>query len=166
MPTREQMATPDEPPPAEWWESVLSDPRAAGNPWLPIQQRLSEIPRHLLRVECLRCQRIVEIQRANAIRLYGPHAVYAVYQDVGQALLDGGCEHRTGSHEEDGCWPNWTGVTSRTSLPAWRTVRSIGIRHGDGDVVTAGQSPKKWRNADKSVSILLPTTKKRASKAC
>jgi hypothetical protein len=22
-----------------WWDSVLSDPRAAGKPWLPIQQR-------------------------------------------------------------------------------------------------------------------------------
>ena len=73
MPTREQMEklardqdrlaaiepAPDEPPPAEWWDSVLSDPRAAGKPWLPIQQRrLSEIPRHLLRVERLRCNRI------------------------------------------------------------------------------------------------------------
>jgi hypothetical protein len=94
------------PPPAEWWESVLRDPRAAGKPWLPIQQlRLSEIPRHLLRVECLRCFRIVEIQKADAIRLCEPHAVW---KDVGQRLLDDGCQHRTGRHEEDGCWPNWT----------------------------------------------------------
>src|SRR5580704_1883008 len=65
------------------WDSVLSDPRAAGKPWLPIQQRrLSEIPRELLRVECLRCLRTVEIQKADALRLYGPH-------------------------EEDGCWPSW-----------------------------------------------------------
>jgi hypothetical protein len=43
---------PDEPPPDEWWDTVLSDPRAAGKPWLPIQQRrLSEIPRELLRVD-------------------------------------------------------------------------------------------------------------------
>jgi hypothetical protein len=82
---------PDAPPPAEWWESVLADPRAAGKPWLPIQQlRLSEIPRHLLRVECLRCLRIVEIQKADAVRLYGPHAVY---KDVGRRLLDNGCQH-------------------------------------------------------------------------
>jgi hypothetical protein len=47
---------PDMAPPDAWWDSVLSDPRAAGKPWLPIsQRRLSEIPRHLLRVECLRC---------------------------------------------------------------------------------------------------------------
>ena len=83
MPTREQMEklasqrrlTTSEPAPDEsaeaWWDAVLSDPRAAGKPWLPIQQqRLSEIPRHLLRVECLRCLRAVEIQKADALRLY------------------------------------------------------------------------------------------------
>jgi hypothetical protein len=37
-------------------DSVLADPRAAGRPPLPIQQcRLSEIPRDVLRVECMRC---------------------------------------------------------------------------------------------------------------
>jgi hypothetical protein len=103
----ESEPAPDAPPPAEWWDSVLSDPRAAGKPWLPIQQRrLSEIPRHLLRVECLRCLRIVEIQTADAIRLYGPHAIY---KDVGQRLLDEVCQQRTGRLEEDGCWPNWSG---------------------------------------------------------
>jgi hypothetical protein len=79
MPTREQMEkladkplrTPriDDPPPdgelpAEYWDAVLADPRAASRPWVPIQQRrLSEIPRELLRVECSRCFRVVEIQR-------------------------------------------------------------------------------------------------------
>jgi hypothetical protein len=68
------------------------------NALVPIQQRrLSEIPRHVLRVECLRCFRIVEIQKADAVRLFGPHAVY---KDVGQALLDDGCQHRTGSPRE------------------------------------------------------------------
>jgi hypothetical protein len=38
---------PDAPPPAEWWDSVLTDPRAAGKPIE--QRRLSEV----LRVECL-----------------------------------------------------------------------------------------------------------------
>jgi hypothetical protein len=102
----ESAPAPDAPPPLEWWDSVLADPRVAGKPWLPIQQqRLSEIPRHLLRVECVRCFRIVEIQKADAIRLYGPHAVW---KDVGNRLLDDGCQHRTGRHEEDGCWPDWT----------------------------------------------------------
>jgi hypothetical protein len=103
---------PDAPPPPEWWASVLADPRARGKPWLPIQQRrLSEIPRHVLRVECLRCFRIVEIQTADAIRLYGPHAVY---KDVGRRLLDNGCQHRTGRHEEDGCWPEYNSDLKRS----------------------------------------------------
>jgi len=100
-----QSPAPDASPPAEWWESVLLDPRAAGRPWLPIEQRrLSEVPRHLLRVECLRCLRVVEIQKADAVRLYGAHAVF---KDVGQTLLEYSCEVRTGSRDDDGCWPNW-----------------------------------------------------------
>ncbi|HMF69626.1 MAG TPA: hypothetical protein VK602_18690 [Phyllobacterium sp.] len=86
---------PDQPPPAEWWDSVLADPRAAGKPWLPIEQRrLSELPREVLRVECLRCFRVVEIQKADAIRLCGPHAVW---KDVGQRLLDNGCQQHRAS---------------------------------------------------------------------
>jgi hypothetical protein len=65
---------------------LVDDPRAAEKPWLPLQQlRLSEIPRELLQVECTRCSRCVEIQRLDAIKLYGPHAVW---EDVGQRLLD------------------------------------------------------------------------------
>lgn len=80
-------------------EHVADDPPG----WVPIQQRrLSEIPRHVLRVECIRCGRVVEIQKADALRFYGPHAVW---KDVGQKLLDNTCPHRTGRHEEDGCWP-------------------------------------------------------------
>jgi hypothetical protein len=47
--------------------------------------RLSEIPRELLRVECLRCFRCVEIQRLDAVKLYGPHATW---REVGNRLLD------------------------------------------------------------------------------
>nr|WP_082512420.1 hypothetical protein [Afipia sp. Root123D2] len=87
-----------------WWQSVMADPPSP-RPRLPIQQRrLSEIPRHVLRVECSRCGRIVEIQTVDAVRLYGPHAVW---KDVGQKLLDDGCQVRTGRYEEDGCWPQW-----------------------------------------------------------
>jgi hypothetical protein len=97
---------PDAPLPQEYWQAVLGDPRADGKPWLPIQQmRLSEIPRELLRVECARCARCVEIQRLDAVKLYGPHAVW---KDVGQRLLDDGCQVPTGRLEEDGCWPNWS----------------------------------------------------------
>jgi hypothetical protein len=96
---------PDGPLPTEYWDDVLRDSRAAGKPWLPIQQmRLSEIPRELLRVECSRCSRCVEIQRLDAVKLYGPHAVW---QDVGKRLLDDGCQVRTGRLEEDGCWPRF-----------------------------------------------------------
>jgi hypothetical protein len=92
--------------PAEYWDAVLRDPRAAGKPWLPVEQRrLSEIPRELLRVDCSRCGRAVEIQRLDAVKLYGPHATW---REVGQRLLDDGCRVRTGRHEEDGCWPDWT----------------------------------------------------------
>jgi hypothetical protein len=56
------------------------------------------------RVECSRCSRAVEIQRLDAVKLYGPHAIW---KDVGQRLLDDGCKIRTGRHEEDGCWPEF-----------------------------------------------------------
>jgi hypothetical protein len=91
--------------PAGYWDAILEDPRAAGKPWLPIsQRRLSEIPRELLRVECSRCFRAVEIRRLDAVKLYGNHAVW---RDVGHVLLDNGCQHRTGNRENDGCWPDF-----------------------------------------------------------
>ena len=91
--------------PDGWWQSVLNDPRAFGVPRLPIEQcRLNEIPREILRVDCIRCGRAVEIRHADAVRLYGPHSMW---KDVGQRLLDDGCQHRTGRHEEDGCWPEY-----------------------------------------------------------
>ena len=97
---------PEAPLPDEYWEALFRDPRAAGRPPLPIQQRrLSEIPREVLRVECARCSRCVEIHRLDAVRLFGPHAVW---KDVAQRLLDDGCQVRTGRHEDDGCWPSWS----------------------------------------------------------
>lgn len=105
---RRDIDRPDDPAPCdslpdELWDAVLADPRAARRTPLPIQQcRLSEVPHHLLRVECLRCFRVVEIQKADAVRFYGPHAVW---KDVAQRLLDQTCTNRTGRHEEDGCWP-------------------------------------------------------------
>jgi hypothetical protein len=95
-------AGPDAPLPAEYWESVLKDPRAGGT-WARMRQRcLSEIQRNVLRVSCRRCERTVEIQTADALRLYGGNAVW---KDVAQRLLDNTCQQRTGRHEEDGCWP-------------------------------------------------------------
>jgi len=58
----------------------------------------------VLRISCRRCERTVEIQTADAVRLYGGNRVW---QDVAQRLLDDTCQQRTGSHEDDGCWPNF-----------------------------------------------------------
>jgi hypothetical protein len=91
-----------EPLPAEYWDSVLKDPRAGANGAQMRQRRLSEIQRHVLRVSCRRCERTVEIQTVDAVRLYGGNAIWKV---VAQRLLDDTCQQRTGSHEDDGCWP-------------------------------------------------------------
>ncbi|WP_439360118.1 hypothetical protein [Bradyrhizobium sp. DASA03007] len=93
---------PEAPLPAEYWESVLRDPRAGTTEAQMRQRRLSEMQRHVLRVSCRRCERTVEIQTADAVRLYGANAVW---KDVAQRLLDNTCQQRTGRHEEDGCWP-------------------------------------------------------------
>ncbi|WP_426411628.1 hypothetical protein [Bradyrhizobium ganzhouense] len=92
----------DAPLPAGYWESVLKDPRAGATPGQLRLRRLSEIQRHVLRISCRRCERTVEIQTADAVRLYGADAVW---KDVAQRLLDDTCQQRTGRHEEDGCWP-------------------------------------------------------------
>ena len=96
------VAAPCAPLSAEHWEAILKDPRAGATGAEMRQRRLSEIQRHLLRVSCRRCERIVEIQTADAVRLYGRNAVW---KDVAQRLLDNTCQQRTGRHEEDGCWP-------------------------------------------------------------
>lgn len=102
-------ATPSDAPQADlpggYWDSLLHDPQVAEGTGIPIQQRrLAEIPRHVLRVSCLRCERVVEIQKADAVRFFGQHAIW---KDVGHKLLDQTCENRTGRHEEDGCWPSF-----------------------------------------------------------
>jgi hypothetical protein len=96
-------AAPDAPLPAEYWDSVLKDPRAVADARMR-QRKLSELQRHVLRVSCRRCERTVEIQTIDAVRLYGGNAVW---KDVAQRLLDGTCQQRTGRHEEDGCWPGF-----------------------------------------------------------
>jgi hypothetical protein len=96
--------SPAEPLSDEYWDAVLQDPKARSGE-IPIQnRRLSEIPRHILRVSCRRCDRIVEIQTIDAVRLYGSHAIW---KDFGGPLLDNGCQTRTGSREDDGCWPSF-----------------------------------------------------------
>ena len=93
--------------PHEYWQAILADPHVAdGRPTGSSggALRLTEIPQHLLRVGCRRCGRTVEIQKADAVRIYGQTAVW---KDVGQRLLDDTCQVRTGRHEEDGCWPSF-----------------------------------------------------------
>jgi hypothetical protein len=48
------------------------------------------------------CERAVEIQAVDAIRLYGGKATW---KDVARRLLNDTCQQCTGRHEEDGCWP-------------------------------------------------------------
>nr|WP_050991050.1 hypothetical protein [Bradyrhizobium sp. CCBAU 43298] len=94
--------------PPEYWQALLDDPRANGPGPGPASsrrtQRLDQIPEHLLRVGCRRCGRVVEIQKVDAVRLYGQAAIWP---DVGQRLLDNTCTIRTGRHKEDGCWPQF-----------------------------------------------------------
>ncbi|GLR99283.1 hypothetical protein GCM10007858_69260 [Bradyrhizobium liaoningense] len=92
--------------PREYWDALLKDAGADVRPTdRSIQSRkLSEIGRHVLRVTCSRCSRIVEIKKADAARLYG---LDAVWKDVGQKLLNNTCQARTGRYEEDGCWPQF-----------------------------------------------------------
>ena len=93
---------PDAPLPAEYWESVLKDPRPNATGTQMRQRRLAEIQRHVLRVSCRRGERIVEIQTVDAVRLFGGNAIWKA---VAQRLLDDTCQQRTGRYEEDGCWP-------------------------------------------------------------
>jgi hypothetical protein len=94
---------PDEALPTEYWESLLQDPRARDGVRMR-QPKLSEIQHHVLRVSCRRCERTVEIQTVDAVRLFGGNAIW---KDVARRLLDDTCQQRTGRYEEDGCWPTF-----------------------------------------------------------
>src|SRR6185437_5835538 len=96
---------PEDDLPPEYWQALLEDERADARSAerSSAALRLSEIAQHLLRVICRRCRRTVEIQKADAIRLYG----LALRKEVGLRLLDDTCMQRTGRHEEDGCWPSY-----------------------------------------------------------
>ena len=71
----------------EYWEAVLRDPLADANPKPPGPPDAARVgnPQHVFRVSCARCDRIVEIQKVDAIGLAGAPAVWKV---VGQRLLD------------------------------------------------------------------------------
>ncbi|WP_235886018.1 hypothetical protein [Bradyrhizobium niftali] len=100
---REPGLAPEADLPPEYWQALLDDRRAESRSGPSGGAlRLSQIPQHILRVECRRCARVVEIQKVDAIRLYGREALW---KDVGRRLLDNTCTQRTGRQEEDGCWP-------------------------------------------------------------
>src|ERR1700758_5551836 len=82
--------TPNDDLPPEYWQALLADARADAmtSKSSIAARRLTEIPQHLLRVACRRCSRTVEIQKVDAIRLYGERAIW---RDVGQRLLDDTC---------------------------------------------------------------------------
>lgn len=105
LPAARPLGPADEMPP-EYWRAVLDDVSADARPPAPAprERKLSEMSDHLLRVSCRRCERTVETQRADSVRLYGPDAVW---KQVRQRLLDDTCQQRTGRYEEDGCWPSF-----------------------------------------------------------
>ncbi|TWI71282.1 hypothetical protein IQ16_02901 [Bradyrhizobium huanghuaihaiense] len=103
QPAKESPFGPQDEMPEEYWRSVLDDtPADAKSLGRAAGLRLSELSQHVLRVSCRRCDRIVEIQKADAVRLYGQQAGW---KEVAQRLLDNTCQNRTGRHQEDGCWP-------------------------------------------------------------
>lgn len=65
---------------------------------------IAEIRASILRVECLKCFRVVQIAREEALRRYDGGSLW---KEVAVRLLGDGCQHRTGRHEEDGCWPDF-----------------------------------------------------------
>ncbi|MGY4467652.1 hypothetical protein ACVWWK_003361 [Bradyrhizobium sp. LB9.1b] len=78
--------------------------RSQGGDQKPFARRtLAEIRASELRVECLKRLHIVEIERAEALRRYDGGSLW---REVAMRLLADGCMHRTGRHDEDGCWPD------------------------------------------------------------
>jgi hypothetical protein len=67
---------PNEDLPPEYWQAVLEDPRPKAVSVGPGPSgrllQLGQIPQHFLRVGCRRCGRTIEIQKADATRLYVP----------------------------------------------------------------------------------------------
>ncbi|WP_398482508.1 hypothetical protein [Tardiphaga sp.] len=96
---------PADPMPDSYWDAVLADPRAEATRPPPSSRprRLADARREAIRFECLRCFRIVEVTVSDAIKLYGGQAPT---RDVGRKLLEQGCMSRTGSRDDDGCWPD------------------------------------------------------------
>ena len=78
------------------------EPGPAPAPQPILHKPLADITRRVLRAECDKCRRLVEVQTADALRLFGPHTLW---KDAAMKLLEGGCQARTGNRDTDGCWP-------------------------------------------------------------
>jgi hypothetical protein len=76
--------------------------------------RFQTLRAKILRVECRRCSRCVEIQRLDAVKLYGPNATW---RDVRQRLLDDGCRIRMGRR----------GVAGRDSVSEGTLDRAVAV---------------------------------------
>ena len=61
--------------------------------------RLCQMSQHILRVECRRCSRTVEIQKVDAIRLYGSELATSF---IDRPSLIGGMRIQVGSDVYDG----------------------------------------------------------------
>nr|WP_225173160.1 hypothetical protein [Bradyrhizobium sp. BRP19] len=108
QPAEARPLRPQDDMPEEYWRALFDELPADAKPvGRSVGLRLTELPQHVLRVSCRRCERIVEIQKADAIRLYGQHAIC---KEVAQRLLNNTCQNRTGRYEEDGCWPSFEPV--------------------------------------------------------
>jgi hypothetical protein len=92
-------------PPEAWCDEVLetarSDYARFETKTDDLRRRLCDIRSEVLRVECLRCFRI---QRLDAIKLYDAGSLW---KEIGTHLLESGRQHRTGSRDQDGCWPRF-----------------------------------------------------------
>jgi hypothetical protein len=91
----------------EYWDDVLKGPQGGREAMAtdPADAAIGDSAR----VVAGRVRPVLSLrrdQRLDAVKLYGPHAVW---KDVGKRLLDDGCQVRTGRLEEDGCWVAWTG---------------------------------------------------------
>src|ERR1700759_5720435 len=65
------VAAPENALPAEYWDAVLKDPRAATGGSLTRQRRLSEMQGHVLRVCCRRGDGSAQVTKADPVRPYG-----------------------------------------------------------------------------------------------
>jgi hypothetical protein len=90
----------------ELWTSLLTDARAAGKP--PSFRSSNAASPTSNAMCCASGARIVEMRKVDAVEYFGADALW---KNVSQRLLDQTYTNRSGSHDEDGCWPDWGETT-------------------------------------------------------